>query len=474
MPINFPDNPTDNQEFNGYIYDATRGVWDVKLASDPLGAINLTSPAAGEALVFNGTNWVNQEVATPASVKTIDSDTIAIDFSDGIPLEKRTVAGDITITASNYTAGITKQILLQGDTVARTITFPAQWNFLDDPVTKIGANKTNILTINCFGTTEDSVFVGKAGPSAWEPIVASGGVENIVGNYKIHQFNTSDNFTISSVPENTEIEILMVAGGGAGGGRHGGGGGGGGLLAGTISSDTLSEGVFPVFVGAGAPATVGQTQGANGSDSTFSSYVADGGGGAGAYNNSTSLPGLSGGSGGGGGDGHPGGTSTQTSYAGVTGFGHSGGAGKSSQDLGGGGGAGTAGQDASGEVKGGDGGDGFLSNILGTSYYFAGGGGGATWNNAGGNGGLGGGGGGGAAYGTGPAGNGGGSALNSGQNGFYNGTGTSGNAGGGAGGQNTGGGGGGVGQDNWNSVTGDGGPGGSGVVVIRYRLTDPN
>ena len=251
MPLDFPDNPTDNQEFNGYIYDATRGVWDVKLASDPLGTISVDSPEEGQSLVFDGTNWVNQEVATPASVKTIDSDSIAIDFSDGIPLEKRSVAGDITITASNYTAGITKQILLQGDTVARTITFPAQWNSLDDPVTKIGANKTNILTINCFGTTEDSVFVGKAGPSAWEPIEASGGVENTIGEYKIHQFNASGNFTISSLPENTEIEILMVAGGGSGGGRHGGGGGGGGAgqAGGTNGSGRGGDGVQTSITG---------------------------------------------------------------------------------------------------------------------------------------------------------------------------------------------------------------------------------
>lgn len=116
MPINFPDNPTDNQEFNGYIYDATRGVWDVKLASDPLGTINIDTPVEGESLVFDGTNWVNQEVATPASVKTIDSDNITIDFSDGIPLEKRAVGGDVVFTASDYSAGAKKTIYLEGDT----------------------------------------------------------------------------------------------------------------------------------------------------------------------------------------------------------------------------------------------------------------------------------------------------------------------------------------------------------------------
>ena len=79
MPINFPDNPTDNQEFNGYIYDATRGVWDVRLASDPLGSINLTTPAQGEVLSFDGTSWVNQEIVTnPYSSATDTTDFFAI------------------------------------------------------------------------------------------------------------------------------------------------------------------------------------------------------------------------------------------------------------------------------------------------------------------------------------------------------------------------------------------------------------
>jgi hypothetical protein len=79
MPINFPDNPTDSQEFNGYIYDATRGVWDVKLASDPLGSINLTTPAQGEVLSFDGASWVNQEIVTnPYSSATDATDFFAI------------------------------------------------------------------------------------------------------------------------------------------------------------------------------------------------------------------------------------------------------------------------------------------------------------------------------------------------------------------------------------------------------------
>jgi len=66
MSLNFPDEPSDGDIFEGYVYNATRGVWDVKLPSDnnieDLNNVNLISPANGQALVYNTTssNWVNQ------------------------------------------------------------------------------------------------------------------------------------------------------------------------------------------------------------------------------------------------------------------------------------------------------------------------------------------------------------------------------------------------------------------------------
>ena len=446
--LDFPASPADNQEFNGYIYNATRGVWDVKLASDPLGSLNLTSPAAGEALVFNGTSWANQEIATPASVKTIDSDSIAIDFSDGIPLEKRSVAGDVTFTASNYTAGVTKKILLEGDTVQRSLTFPAAWNFFDSIPFGIGASNDNILDISCFGTTEGSVFASWGGPDPFSPIVATGGTvtDTTIGSvtYRVHTFSTTDTFIVSDNPSNNEVEYLVIAGGGGsgakqqgengeantgggagGGGGHAAGGSGGGAGAGGYRSSVVgeysgglsiaeskiavNEQSYTVMVGAGGPrgSSEGNT-GSQGSNSEFAGIISTGGGvGAGA-----TQPGGDGGSGGGAdgntqpggaaqnGQGFPGGTSgnyTPSIYPG-----------------GGGGGAGAAGTNGSGGSIPGNGGDGIQSNITGSLVYRAGGGGA-------GNGGVGGAGGGG---------NGGPSA------GLSN--------------------------------------GGSGIVIIRYPITNPN
>ena len=448
MPLDFPDNPTDNQEFNGYIYDATRGVWDVKLASDPLGSINLTTPAEGEALVFDGTSWVNQEVATPASVKTIDSDNITIDFSDGIPLEKRAVSGDIVFSGTSYTAGINKKVLLEGNQSNNQLTFPQGWNFLSDVPSSIGANKDNVLELSCFGTTEASVFATWTGPEAFSPIVATGGTitEETIGatTYRIHTFATTDTFTVSDAGATGEVEYLVVAGGGGagaklqgqngvantgggagGGGGHaaggsGGGGGAGGYRCSVSGEDSgglsiaeskasIAATTYIVTVGAGGAnnGSEGNT-GTQGSNSEFGDIVSIGGGrGAGA-----TQPGGAGGSGGGG-DGNNSAGGTAASGQGFSG-GNAGAYQPSIYPGGGGGGAGGAGTAGSGGSIPGNGGIGIASNINGTLTYRAGGGG---------------------------AGNGG----------------TGGNGGGGAGGP-------GLGQSQ----------GGSGVVIVRYPITNPN
>lgn len=33
MSLDFPANPVDNQEFGDYVYDATKGVWNLNLSS---------------------------------------------------------------------------------------------------------------------------------------------------------------------------------------------------------------------------------------------------------------------------------------------------------------------------------------------------------------------------------------------------------------------------------------------------------
>ena len=149
---------------------------------------------------------------------------------------------------------------------------------------------------------------------------------------------------------------------------------------------------------------------------------------------------------------------------------------------GGGGGAsaaGTIGGYQNGDPPG-HGGDGVEIAITGEALYWAGGGGGGGAGNAmlGGNGGKGGGGGGatycgdyGNDFATSPVGSG-GVGLNNGAAGCTDSTGAFYQHRGGHAGANTGGGGGGAAQGGANKANTGGGNGGSGIVVVRYEITD--
>jgi len=211
------------------------------------------------------------------------------------------------------------------------------------------------------------------------------------------------------------IDALVVAGGGSGGGPYGigAGGGAGGVLYST--SLPITNGSYPITVGAGGPLTgdIGGTA-SNGSPSNFGSYTAIGGGYGGSYGGPGN--GTDGGSGGGSGQdlrGQPTGTfSPPTSrgtgsqtpsgpgneYARMTGYGNPGGlsrgdgSGPGAIHVAGGGGAGGAG--TNGNPGAAPGGPGLTFTIPGSPLTVGGGGGANGYGVPPGSGGPGGGGGG--------------------------------------------------------------------------------
>ena len=214
---------------------------------------------------------------------------------------------------------------------------------------------------------------------------ASGGTETVITQggkfYRVHTFLSDGALTVT---RGGAVEYLVIAGGGGGGlGRFnaGGGGGAGGWQkyvdgeAGNTGAERLSvsAGVHSVAVGSGgvAPAPDGNAElGENGENSEFISITALGGGGGGI---TVQDAGRDGGSGGGGG---------VSSLGGVGSQGNDGGFGSTFGDLslsagGGGGGAGQKGEDAAPSV-GGAGGDGLASAIDGVSAFRAAGGGGSS------------------------------------------------------------------------------------------------
>ena len=294
---------------------------------------------------------------------------------------------------------------------------------------------------------------------------ASGGIINDYQSggvyYRSHTFTGSG--TLEITKENlglpAQIDYLVVAGGGGG---ASGGGGAGGMRTGNIQGGAVGT-TYPVVVGSGGNRLYANwlpevpeghswrnNAGNDGNDSTFSSITSTGGGGGGAYGDGGAAVrnGRPGGSGGGGGGlytnqtGSPGGT-------GIVSQGNDGGASNPTVNAGSGGGGGAGGAGGDGgppSGAGGAGGVGTLSAISGISTHYAGGGGGGGVFVAqgGGIGGLGGGG-------TGS---------------YYDLSGPPISPGGDAGdGQRlTGGGGGGHGDT--------GGAGGSGVVIVRYQISD--
>lgn len=265
-------------------------------------------------------------------------------------------------------------------------------------------------------------------------IVATGGTITTDGDYKVHTFNSSGTFQVTSGSGNVWYLVVGGGGGGAGASDSLSGGGGAGRYRSNAAYDyAVTTGSYSVIVGAGgAPGASGKNSGSDGSSSSFDSITSEGGG-FGATQNADGNPG---GSGGGGGQGL-----SRTTTGGAAGGALSnagGGANAPNKSAGaGGGGAGAAAATVTVNNVATDGGIGVASAISGASVYYAGGGGGSGYATAG-VGGLGGGGNG-DLY-TAPAGS--------------------------AGTANKGGGGGGGGA----APSVPGYAGGSGVVIIRYKF----
>jgi hypothetical protein len=308
-----------------------------------------------------------------------------------------------------------------------------------------------------YNSTLQELQVYKGSEYGWvaandEFIEATGGTvsEYVSGNrlVRAHVFYSTGVFTVTKgVGQNAKIDFLLVGGGGGGGSQRGGGGGAGGFVLNTQYG--INPGRYTVTVGSGGQGARYTTEnGLGGSSSSFLIAAAVGGGGGGSGNNppaDVNAVGDPGGSGGGAasvsgtnilggtgtsGQGNPGGSVT-----GSPGGGELGGAG--------GGGAGAAGGNSI--IPNGDtgqpGGAGSLSALSGTSTHYAGGGGGGAGNTVaavGGTGGIGGGG------------TGGTDSVDDATQGA----------------ENTGGGGGG-GGDNERGFNG-----GSGIVIIRYNISN--
>ncbi len=103
--------------------------------------------------------------------------------------------------------------------------------------------------------------------------VATGGTITTYGNYKIHTFNSSSTFTVTTLGTDDTVEYLVVAGGGAG---DVGGGGAGGYR--TASGYVVSTLGYTVTVGGGGSGSGSPEAAGSGSNSVFDTITSTGGG----------------------------------------------------------------------------------------------------------------------------------------------------------------------------------------------------
>jgi len=426
MAFLFPSNPTLNQTYthNSITWVFNGKGWGKLSTGGASVTASATAPASptdgamwlenesGDLYVYGGGNWILTGVNPGPSFSGSYNDLTDKPTIPTVTAPTPTAVSDQPNTSTGY-------FDLPMGTTAQRPASPAN-----------GYTRIN--------TTTSALEIYYAG--AWSVIksvglsAATGGTVTTDGNFKVHTFTGSGNFTVTQA--GAPFEVLMVAGGGGGGGSTGGGGGAGGLIYNT--NVTLTESVYSLVVGAGGAGGPNQGAAVSGNDSTGFSLTAIGGG-RGAFSN-PSTSGLAGNGGSGGGAQMYEGRGNVTPGSGTAGQGNSGGIGYNGAVdgvAGGGGGAGFAGGNAAASGGTGKGGNGLSIAISGTATYYAGGGGAQVGTGVAGAGGLGGGG--------------------AGWNGSFGSPGT----------VNTGGGGGGA----WNYAGGSGGgAGGSGIIIVRYRF----
>ena len=113
----------------------------INTGGTPLASVNST----GTVLAQN----IQLAVGTLATTGTVN-----LDFNTEGYETQAALTGNVTYTASNYAAGKSVTVRVINGGTQRTLTFPTNWVFVGTKPSNIAANKTGVLTVTSFGTTE--------------------------------------------------------------------------------------------------------------------------------------------------------------------------------------------------------------------------------------------------------------------------------------------------------------------------------
>ena len=136
----------------------------------PLANPTFTGTVSASALTTSGliTSNGNIQMGTGAKIiniknlqHEISTSGVDIDFSED-QLQTMSISANTTFTTTNRAVGLSKTIRIITDGTTRTLTFPSDWNFVGAKPTEQAGNKTGILTLTNFGTTDAYIVAGYA------------------------------------------------------------------------------------------------------------------------------------------------------------------------------------------------------------------------------------------------------------------------------------------------------------------------
>lgn len=126
--------------------------------TDTLACLGLAQTFSA-VITFSAKITVYGTIDTIASLAYSATTDIDFDLNETVTLD---ITGNITFTTSNKAAGKRKTIKILADGSTRTFTFPS-WKFIGAAApASIAANKTAILTLECFSTTDASIVAAYA------------------------------------------------------------------------------------------------------------------------------------------------------------------------------------------------------------------------------------------------------------------------------------------------------------------------
>jgi hypothetical protein len=102
MALDFPAAPVDGQVYDNYIWVAALDAWR-RLPIDPaiplgnLADVTLTSPVAGQSLIYDGSGWINRIPPVSETTEKITDYTIGINDAGLVVQMNKATAGTVTI-----------------------------------------------------------------------------------------------------------------------------------------------------------------------------------------------------------------------------------------------------------------------------------------------------------------------------------------------------------------------------------------